>query len=84
MQTFLFEPIDVFTRKPFWGDPFAVVIRAEGLISEKMQRVATWTNLSEPTFILRETWPFGSDLDYNRKEVVFPAARKAFHSLAPN
>jgi len=28
MQTFRFKQVDVFTRKPFWGNPVAVVIGA--------------------------------------------------------
>jgi len=34
------------------GNPVAVVIGAEGLTAEAMQRIAAWTNLSETTFIL--------------------------------
>ena len=47
-----FKQVDVFTRKPFWGNPVAVVIGAEALKSEEMQRIAAWTNLSETTFVL--------------------------------
>ncbi len=35
------------------GNPVAVVIGADGLMTEEMQRIAAWTNLSETTFILR-------------------------------
>lgn len=58
---FLFKQVDVFTRKPFWGNPVAVVIGAEGLTSEEMQRIAAWTNLSETTFVLP---PSSSQADY--------------------
>ena len=34
------------------GNPVAVVIGAEELTAEAMQRIASWTNLSETTFIL--------------------------------
>lgn len=61
MQTFRFKQVDVFTRKPFWGNPVAVVIGAEGLTSEEMQRIAAWTNLSETTFVLP---PSSSQADY--------------------
>jgi PhzF family phenazine biosynthesis protein len=54
-QTLLFKQVDVFTQKPFWGNPVAVVIGAEGLACEEMQRIAAWTNLSETTFVLRAT-----------------------------
>ena len=52
MQTFPFKQVDVFTRKPFWGNPVAVVIGAQALSTEEMQRIAAWTNLSETTFVL--------------------------------
>ena len=47
-----FKQVDVFTAKPFRGNPVAVVIDAEGLDDETMQRIACWTNLSETTFLL--------------------------------
>lgn len=47
-----FKQVDVFTDRPFLGNPVAVVIGAEGLDSATMQRIAGWTNLSETTFIL--------------------------------
>jgi PhzF family phenazine biosynthesis protein len=47
-----FKQVDVFTAKPFRGNPVAVVIDAEGLDAETMQRIARWTNLSETTFLL--------------------------------
>jgi PhzF family phenazine biosynthesis protein len=47
-----FKQVDVFTDKPFLGNPVAVVIGAEGLDSHAMQRIACWTNLSETTFLL--------------------------------
>jgi PhzF family phenazine biosynthesis protein len=48
-----FKQVDVFTDKPFFGNPVAVVIGAEGLDTEAMQRIARWTNLSETTFLLK-------------------------------
>ncbi len=47
-----FRQVDVFASGPFLGNPVAVVLGAEGLSSEHMQRVARWTNLSETTFVL--------------------------------
>jgi predicted PhzF superfamily epimerase YddE/YHI9 len=55
MRTFPFKQVDVFTDKPFFGNPVAVVIGAEGLDTEEMQRIACWTNLSETTFLLQPT-----------------------------
>jgi len=48
-----FKQVDVFTAKPFLGNPVAVVIGAEALDSAQMQRIANWTNLSETTFLLK-------------------------------
>jgi PhzF family phenazine biosynthesis protein len=48
-----FKQVDVFTDKPFLGNPVAVVIGAEGLDAEAMRRIARWTNLSETTFVLK-------------------------------
>jgi PhzF family phenazine biosynthesis protein len=52
-----FKQVDVFTRRPFFGNPVAVVLEATGLSAEDMQRVAAWTNLSETTFVLPPTSP---------------------------
>jgi PhzF family phenazine biosynthesis protein len=48
-----FKQVDVFTDRPFLGNPVAVVIGAEGLDAAAMQRIACWTNLSETTFLLK-------------------------------
>jgi PhzF family phenazine biosynthesis protein len=50
-----FKQVDVFTAKPFLGNPVAVVIGAEDLDSAQMQRIAGWTNLSETTFLLKSS-----------------------------
>lgn len=47
--------VDVFTAKPFLGNPVAVVIGAENLDTAAMQRIAGWTNLSETTFLLKSS-----------------------------
>ncbi|HET7363424.1 MAG TPA: PhzF family phenazine biosynthesis protein [Burkholderiales bacterium] len=47
-----FQQIDVFTGRPFLGNPVAVVLEGEGLSGDDMQRIARWTNLSETTFLL--------------------------------
>src|SRR3954452_3541603 len=44
--------VDVFGNGPCSGNPVAVVLDAEGLSGEEMQRFARWTNLSETTFVL--------------------------------
>ena len=48
-------------RRPTLGNPVAVVLEADGLTTEDMQRVARWTNLSETTFVLP---PSDSEADY--------------------
>ncbi|HKU46383.1 MAG TPA: PhzF family phenazine biosynthesis protein [Burkholderiales bacterium] len=55
MGRLAFKQVDVFTDKPFLGNPVAVVIGAEGLDGAQMQRIAGWTNLSETTFLLKST-----------------------------
>lgn len=47
-----FKQVDVFTERPFLGNPVAVVLDAAGLSTEQMQQIARWTNLSETTFVL--------------------------------
>jgi len=55
MSSYRFKQVDVFTAKPFLGNPVAVVIGAEALDTPTMQRIASWTNLSETTFLLKST-----------------------------
>lgn len=43
---------DVFTDKPFCGNPVAVVLDAEGLTTEQMQLLALEFGYSETTFVL--------------------------------
>src|SRR4051812_37146405 len=47
-----FRQVDVFPSRPYSGNPVAVVLDAEQLETEEMQRFARWTNLSETTFVL--------------------------------
>ena len=47
-----FKQVDVFTSRGFKGNPVAVILDARGLDAGSMQRIATWTNLSETTFVL--------------------------------
>lgn len=55
-----FAQVDVFTDVPYAGNPVAVVLDGAGLDTERMQRFAHWTNLSETTFVLPPTDP-GAD-----------------------
>jgi trans-2,3-dihydro-3-hydroxyanthranilate isomerase len=45
------KQVDAFTTVPFGGNPAAVVIDAEGLTEEEMQRIAQEMNLSEMAFV---------------------------------
>ena len=60
MSHVAFKQVDVFTDTPYRGNPVAVVLDAQGLTGEQMQRIANWTNLSETTFVLPPTRP-GAD-----------------------
>jgi PhzF family phenazine biosynthesis protein len=55
MKTLRFKQVDVFTDRPFLGNPVAVVIGGDALDTATMQRIACWTNLSETTFLLKST-----------------------------
>lgn len=55
-----FKQVDVFTDRPYRGNPLAVVLDGEGLSQEEMQHFTDWTNLSEATFLLPPTQP-GAD-----------------------
>ena len=52
MRTRRFSQVDVFATVPYAGNPVAVVLDADDLDAEAMQRFARWTNLSETTFVL--------------------------------
>jgi PhzF family phenazine biosynthesis protein len=55
-----FCQVDVFSSAPCRGNPVAVVVDGEGLTTDRMQRFAAWTNLSETTFLLTPSEP-GAD-----------------------
>lgn len=55
MKTVPFQQVDVFTDVAYTGNPVAVVLDAEGMSTEAMQRLTDWTNLSEATFVLPPT-----------------------------
>jgi PhzF family phenazine biosynthesis protein len=50
-----FQQVDVFTSVPFKGNPVAVVLDGDDLSTQAMQAIASWTNLSETTFVCRPT-----------------------------
>lgn len=55
-----FRQVDVFGDGAFTGNPVAVVLDADDLSTEQMQRISVWTNLSECTFVTKPTEP-GAD-----------------------
>jgi PhzF family phenazine biosynthesis protein len=57
MPTLPFHQVDVFSSVPFKGNPLAVIAGADGLDDDKMRAIASWTNLSETTFLLRPQDP---------------------------
>ena len=52
MSSLALKQVDVFTGRPFYGNPVAVIMGAESLETEDMQRIACWLNLSESAFLL--------------------------------
>jgi PhzF family phenazine biosynthesis protein len=61
MQQRAFKQVDVFTARPYYGNPLGVVLDGTGLSAAAMQHFTNWTNLSECTFVLP---PTHADADY--------------------
>ena len=61
MRTYRFMQVDVFTARPFLGNPVAVVLDADDVDAADMQPIASWTNLSETTFLQK---PTADEVDY--------------------
>jgi PhzF family phenazine biosynthesis protein len=57
MTSYAFRQVDVFSKLPFKGNPLAVVLGADRLTDRQMADIASWTNLSETTFLLRPQHP---------------------------
>jgi len=74
MPTYRFKQVDVFTDRPLYGNPVAVVLDADGIEEDQMQRIAAWTNLSETTFVLR---PTTAEADY-RLRIFYPRGELRF------
>jgi PhzF family phenazine biosynthesis protein len=69
-----FAQVDVFGAEHCAGNPVAVVLEADGLGEEEMQRFASWTNLAETTFVLPPTRP---EADY-RVRIFTPVLELPF------
>ncbi len=74
MKEYRFIQVDVFTDRPFGGNPLAVFPEAEGLTTEEMQSLAREMNLSETTFVLA---PQASGADF-KVRIFTPAAELPF------
>lgn len=57
MTSLPYEIVDVFTDRPFAGNPLAVVFDADALAAGQMQALAREFNLSETVFVLPPTRP---------------------------
>jgi trans-2,3-dihydro-3-hydroxyanthranilate isomerase len=55
MSTVAYEIVDVFTDRPFAGNPLAVVYGADDLATDQMHALAREFNLSETVFVLPPT-----------------------------
>lgn len=60
MSTLAYEIVDVFTDRPFAGNPLAVVLGATELTGAQMQTLTQEFNLSETVFLLPATQPGAS------------------------
>jgi PhzF family phenazine biosynthesis protein len=69
-----FQQVDVFGDEPYFGNPLAVVLDADGMDDAALLRFAQWTNLSETTFIVPTTNP---DADY-RVRIFTPTGELPF------
>lgn len=70
--------VDVFTQRPFAGNPLGVVLGAQGLDDARMQAVAREFNLSETTFVLPPTEAGrAAGADY-RMRIFTPASELPF------
>lgn len=74
MFTLAYEIVDVFTDRPFAGNPLAVVYGAEALATGQLQVMAREFNLSETVFALP---PTASGATY-RARIFTPAAELPF------
>src|SRR3954451_15576539 len=69
-----FRQVDVFSEQAFRGNPVAVVLDGAELSTEEMLAFASWTNLSETTFLLP---PEATGADY-RVRIFTPSLELPF------
>src|SRR5690349_13006694 len=73
MSTVAYEIVDVFTDRPYAGNPLAVVFGAESLAGDQMQTLAREFNLSETVFVV----PSAAGATY-RARIFTPEAELPF------
>jgi len=73
-ETLPFHTLDVFTDRPFSGNPLAVVLEAGGLTPAQMQIIAREFNLSETIFVQPPVNPTHTA----RVRIFFPTAEIPF------
>jgi trans-2,3-dihydro-3-hydroxyanthranilate isomerase len=74
VQRLPYEIVDVFTDRPFTGNPLAVVFDAHALSTEQLQALAREFNLSETVFVLPPT----TDEAAYRARIFTPASELPF------
>jgi trans-2,3-dihydro-3-hydroxyanthranilate isomerase len=74
MKTLSYQVVDVFTDRPFTGNPLAVVFGADDLAGGQMQAIAREFNLSETVFLLP---PWTANATY-RVRIFTPADELPF------
>ena len=74
MSALDYHVVDVFTDRSYAGNPLAVVLDADGLNGDQMQRMAREFNLSETTFVLP---PSSADATY-RLRIFTPSVELPF------
>ena len=75
MPNYRFIQLDVFTDKPFTGNPLAVFPEAEGITDDQMMQIAREMNLSETVFVLK---PVAENEVLRRLRIFTPAREIPF------
>ena len=69
-----FHTLDVFTGRPFGGNPLAVVLGADALSTAQMQAITREFNLSETTFVMAPEDPANTA----RVRIFYPGGEMPF------
>ncbi|MCC5927535.1 MAG: PhzF family phenazine biosynthesis protein [Bacteroidetes bacterium] len=88
MNTIRIKQVDAFTLKPFTGNPAGVVLDADHLSTEEMQKIANEMNLAETVFVLKPQNPEEADARLRwftptqEVDLCGHATIAAFHAMA--